>query len=207
MYAHQSHNVLLSILTCVVIIFITISAPATHAADDEPFSFEVKQGCGDNEGRNDIYTLVYDLRGVDYADVSVAVIRQGGNALVISNQMSTISGGKGVLAEIYLDVDSFATFSVAMSGADSSTITVNSGEHPCPDGWQPGAPEILAWASAGHCYYATLADDNGLWLLTDAAHPGGIIWTAEDDNYVHIIGSTGQDTDASHYYLDETMCE
>lgn len=66
-------------------------------------------------------------------------------------------------------------------------------------GWQPSAPSILIPAQEGS-FKLEIEGDGKWWLVTDQAHPDGIILTAQN-GFVELIGSVGQDTDPSHYRL------
>jgi hypothetical protein len=70
---------------------------------------------------------------------------------------------------------------------------------PCPkDEWHPGAPSILIPASAG-VFKLEIQDAYGHWsLVTDAAHPEGIVLSPNGGS-VELIGSVGQDIDPAHY--------
>lgn len=77
---------------------------------------------------------------------------------------------------------------------------------PCPkaDEWHPGAPSILIPAPAG-VFKLEIQDAYGHWsLVTDTAHPDGIV-LSERNGTVELIGSVGQDTNSTHYRLIEVI--
>lgn len=72
---------------------------------------------------------------------------------------------------------------------------------PACDGWQPSAPSIKIAAPDAGPYTLEIQDTYGNWsLVTDAAHPDGIV-LYNNGGAVELIGSVGQDTDPSHYRL------
>lgn len=71
------------------------------------------------------------------------------------------------------------------------------------DSWQPGAPSILIPAPSAGPYLIEIQDRYGhWWLVTDDAHPDGIV-VYNNGGHVELIGSVGQDTDPDHYRLVE----
>lgn len=69
--------------------------------------------------------------------------------------------------------------------------------------WRPSAPAILIPAPGPGPYTLEVMDAFGHWsLVTDAAHPDGIV-LYNKGGFVELIGSVGQDTDPTHYQLTE----
>lgn len=93
-------------------------------------------------------------------------------------------------------------FTVYYGGASQSIYGYPDAE-PCPkDEWKPGAPSIIIPAPAG-IFKLEIQDAYGHWsLVTDAAHPDGIVLSPAGGN-IELIGSVGQDTDPAHYRLIE----
>jgi hypothetical protein len=66
----------------------------------------------------------------------------------------------------------------------------------------PSAPSIsipVADFPPGGCYYVYLNDGNGRWLITDLDHPDGIVLQPDNNGWLELIGSPGQDETPDHY--------
>lgn len=108
--------------------------------------------------------------------------------------------------EFFMEVYGTAFWQFQAESGESWALTfdVNTQAPDCDhagDSWQPSAPSISIPAPGTGPYTLEIMDAYGHWsLVTDAAHPDGIVLYNKGGN-VELIGSVGQDIDPSHYRL------
>lgn len=159
----------------IMLIVLLLALTASVRADDQPQAAVCTLGAGR-------YQFSYS------GDVDSWSIEGG----TLESHEPIVASGEGVKFTIFYDGMAVSIYGYADAPrcADDSTV------------WHPGAPSILIPAEPG-VYKLEIQDAYGHWsLVTDHAHPDGIILSPNGQN-VELIGSVGQDTDPGHYRLIE----
>ena len=87
------------------------------------------------------------------------------------------------------------------NGIETIQVVGSASTRSCGSGWQPSATSIQIPAPNDGPYLLEIQDAYGNWsLVTDAAHPDGIV-LYNNGGHVELIGSVGQDTNPAHYRL------
>lgn len=166
--------------------------------------------------------LMFAFSGVQAAGVSVCRDTTNGDALrfIFSginwnsdpapwySALGATANGDKLLADAFVEGELAGTAIVGYwNGSATVQVVGSASTRPCGSGWQPSATSIQIPAPGAGPYLLEIQDAYGNWsLVTDAAHPDGIVLYNKGGS-VELIGSVGQDVDPAHYRLVDPNAE